>query len=349
MSEPLRILAVTETWQGANSYAFIRAFRRGGHSVTVVADEAHAASGWQSLGMRLVRRALWPMILREANAALVREAERLRPHLLFIAKGVLVRPEAICAVQRQGGVAINFWPDTSFVDHGRAAIASLPCYDWVFTTKSFGPADFTARFGHERVSFLPHGFDPETHRPMALDASDRARLACDASFIGAWSPKKQALLEAVAQALPGLVLKVWGPGWTRRRNLPFETGDGLYGAEYAKAIAASRINIAILYEGNRNAPAADRITSRTFHIPASGGFMLHEASPEIGAHFRDGIECATFSDGPDLAAKITHYLADDGERTVIAEAGCRRALASGYSIDARAEVVIEKARELLAS
>lgn len=349
IDQPLRILTVAETWQGSNAYAFVRAFRRAGHSVSVLADEWFAASGWQSRPMKAARRLLWPVILREATGAAVRDAENFRPHLFFVFKGIMVSPEAIRAVQDRGGVAINFWPDTSFVDHGKTASHALPCYDWIFTTKTFGPADLQARFGIETASFLPHGFDPETHRPTAGDAYDVALYGCDASFIGTWSPKKEKLLGALAAGIPDLDLKIWGSQWERAGAKAGSRASRrpIFGAEYAKAIGASKINIAILFEGNANAASGDRLTSRSFHIPASGGFMLHERSDEIAAHFEEDRECAMFGSAEELADKVGFYLAHDTARQRIAEAGHARALSSGYSIDERARTVITRARALL--
>ncbi|MBS9719460.1 glycosyltransferase [Tianweitania sp. BSSL-BM11] len=349
--EPLRILAVAETWQGSNAYAFVRSFRRAGHSVSLLADEWFAASGWQSRPMKAARRLVWPMILREATQAALRETEQFRPHLFFVFKGIMVSPQAIRAVQAGGGVAINFWPDTSFVDHGQTALRALPCYDWVFTTKTFGPADLKARFGITNASVLSHGFDPETHKPTAMDRSDTALYQCDASFIGTWSPKKEQLLSALISALPALDLKIWGSQWERAGPFlrPHIQGRPIFGAEYAKAIGAAKINIAILFEGNANAASGDRVTSRSFHIPASGGFMLHERSDEIAAHFTEDRDCAMFGSARELSEKVRFYLTQDEARSRMAQSGRSRASSSGYSIDDRARTVIDKARALLAA
>ncbi|WP_312796851.1 CgeB family protein [Tianweitania sp.] len=349
--DPLRILAVAETWQGSNAYAFVRSFRRAGHSVSLLADEWFAASGWQSRPMKAARRLLWPMILREATDAALREAAQFRPHLFFVFKGIMVSPQAIRAVQAQGGVAINFWPDTSFVDHGKTAAQALPCYDWIFTTKTFGPADLQARFSITNASFLPHGFDPETHKPTAMDRSDATLYGCDASFIGTWSPKKEKLLVALMSALPSLNLKIWGSQWERAGPslCAYIQRRPIFGAEYAKAIGAAKVNIAILFEGNANAVSGDRLTSRSFHIPASRGFMLHERSDEIADHFAEDRDCAMFGSAEELAEKVRFFLAHDEARHRIAQAGRSRALSSGYSIDDRARTVIDKARALLAA
>jgi spore maturation protein CgeB len=346
----LRILAVAETWHGANSYSFVRALQRAGHSVGVVAEEWFVAAGWHSTPMRVVRRLLQGAIVREFNEALVREVRALRPHLLFVYKGFMVTPEALRETRDQGVVAINVWPDVSFAVHGPYVPRALPLYDWVFTTKTFGLRDMERALGIRAASFLPHAFDPECHRSMVLDDHDRARYACDVSFIGTWSPKKAELLAEVRRRLPQMRLKIWGAQWEKAADVLGSslTRQPAFGAEYTKAISASRINLALLSEVRPGASSGDLITSRTFNIPGIGGFMLHERTGEVGTYFEEGKECAMFADADELVAQIAYYLEHDDERRRIAEAGHRRCLASGYSYDDRAAAVIAKAQQLRA-
>jgi spore maturation protein CgeB len=348
--DALRILVVSETWQGSNGYAFVRAFRRAGHSVSVIADEWYSASGWRSVPLRVLRRLVDPLVMRDFTAAIDREARQMRPHLLFVFNGFMVRPEALRGAQDLGAIAINFWPDVSIMAHGRHIPQALPVYDWVFTTKTFGIGDMERQLGVTSASFMPHAFDPETHMPMQLDADDRARYAADASFIGTWSPKKEAMLYTLQLELPEVDLKIWGAQW-ERATAAFKpgtiTGEYALGAEYAKAITASKINIAILSEVRAGSSSGDQITSRTFHIPACGGFMLHERTDEVKAYFVEGQECAMFSDASEMVEKVRYYLARDSERRVIADAGRQRCLDAGYSFDHRAADVIAKLRQLM--
>jgi spore maturation protein CgeB len=219
----------------------------------------------------------------------------------------------------------------------------------VFTTKSFGIGDMERQLGVHDASLMPHGFDPETHRPMRLAPDDKERYACDVSFIGTWSPKKEAMLALLRERLPEVRLRIWGSQWEKARA---DLGDTVQrrevlGAEYAKAIAASRINLAILSERRPGASSGDLITSRTFHIPASGGFMLHERTHEVQRYFREGVECAMFVDASEMTEKVRYYLAHEEERRRVAEAGFQRSIGSNYSIDHRAAEVIVKARKLL--
>jgi spore maturation protein CgeB len=347
-TESLRILAVADLWQGSNAYAYVRALRRLGHSVRTVPSENYIPGRWHSRPLRALRRLLEPALVAEYTAALLAEADQLRPHLFFVYKGHYVTAEAVTALRARGAVAIDVYPDVSVLAHGRHIPRALPVYDWVFTTKSFGLGDMERLLGVQRSSFLPHGYDPEVHRPLVLGAEDHAVYDCDVSFIGTWSPKKQAYLEHLVRRHPDLRLRIWGEQWgPARQTLGTQLqGRPALGLEYAKAICASRINLGILSEARVGASSGDQITSRTFHIPACGGFLLHERTPELAGCFTEGEECAAFSGPEELAAQVERYLGKEDERAAIAEAGRRRAERSGYSIEERAKVVLAKVAEL---
>jgi spore maturation protein CgeB len=345
---PMRILAVADVWHGSNAHAFVRAFRRMGHSVSVVPSETFIPGAWQSTPLRALRRLLEPRLVREYADALVEEARRLRPHLFFVFKGRYVAPEAVRAIREMGAVAVNFYPDVSFLAHGAYLPRALPLYDWVFTTKTFGVDDMKQQLGLRSVSFLPHGYDPEVHAPVELADSDRVTYECDVSFIGTWSPKKQAILERVVSEFPDAKIRIWGEQWSHARHSLGSVieGRGVLGTEYAKALVASRVNLAILSEARTGASSGDKITSRTFHIPATGAFMLHERTDELAEYFEEGVECASFGNHDELVEKTAYYLDHGEEREAVAAAGRRRSVESGYSVDERARAVLDKALAL---
>lgn len=345
---PLRVLAVADLWLGSNAYAWVRALRRAGHSVRTVPSENYVPGKWHSRPLRAVRRLLEPVLVREYTEALLREARQFRPHLFFVYKGHYVTAEAVRALRGLGAVAVNIYPDVSFLAHGRYLPKALPAYDWVFTTKSFGLADMERQLGIRSASFLPHGYDPEVHRPVELAADEPEKYACEASFVGTWSPKKQRFLEHLVARLPELRLRIWGEQWQPAQATlgRWLQNQPVFGLEYAKAIVASEVNLAILSEIRRGASSGDQITSRTFHIPGCGGFLLHERTEELAAHFQEGAECGAFADPEELAEKVRYFLAHPAERRAIAEAGRRRGETSGYAIDRRAEEVMAKVMEL---
>src|SRR5438552_775539 len=115
----LRILAVADTWEGSNAYAYVRAFRRLGHSVRVVPAENYIPGFWGRRLLRAWRRLFEPVLVREYAEALAAEALALEPHLFFVFKGRYVTPPALRVIRAAGAVCVNFYPDVSFLAHGR--------------------------------------------------------------------------------------------------------------------------------------------------------------------------------------------------------------------------------------
>ena len=108
---------------------------------------------------------------------------------------------------------------------------------------------------------------------------------------------------------------------------------------YAVAIQCSKINLGILSEQVTGASSGDLITSRTFHIPGSFGFLLHERNEESVLYFKENEE-AGFFDGPEeLVQKVSYYLEKSGLREQIRLSGYIRSLRE-HSLDERAKTVI---------
>jgi spore maturation protein CgeB len=322
-----RALTVCDLWYGSNGFAGVKALRRAEWDVVIVPEWDYVPIKWRTTGMRALARLIRPLAAREFNDELVRQAERWRPELLLVFKGTFVHAGTIRRLRAIDVRTYCFFPDVSFRAHGPWIPEALPEYDWVFTTKAFGLADMRDQLGVTRASLLRHGFDPDVHRPLPVTADDARRLACDISFIGTWSEKKERLLAALRAARPSLRVRIWGESWHRARSAELTDdvigGHEVVGDQYARAIGASKINLAILSERRPGASQGDRITSRTFHIPAAGGFMLHERTDELLELFREGIDCACFEGADELARVADEYLADNRRRELIAERGHR--------------------------
>lgn len=328
----------------------MKALRRAGWDVTVIPEWEFVPAKWRSYALRAAGRVLRPFAVREFNRELVLQAERQKPELCLVFKGSFVAPETIDHLRGIGVRAYCFYPDNSFRAHGPYIPKTLPRYDWVFTAKSFGIEDMRRELGVTRASVLLHGFDPDLHRPVTLTASDVATLACDVSFIGTWSPKKERLLADLRRHRPSLRLRIWGEQWDNARSQELNDAIGgheIVGEQYVRAIRASKVNLAILSERRAGSSSGDLITSRTFHIPAAGGFMLHERTSEVTARFREDVDCACFADPAELARKVDQYLADEPRREAIAARG-RQLVWSRDSWDHRVGEIVRKHEELIA-
>jgi len=338
----MRTLCIGETWFGSDARAAFAALRRLGQSTHVV-DEAHyVPTEWESFAGRAMRRIFRPIMVNELTLGSIKLIDRLRPHALFVFKGNYVAPEILRAARASGTLSLNYYPDVSFRVHGPQIPRALPLYDHVFSAKSFGLSDMRAH-SVKSVSFLAPGFDPEVHRPMTLTPHDRVRFECDVSFIGTWSPKKEAILAGLRDALPHVQLRIWGNQWEKRNATSLDAcvmGMGITGDDYARAICASRICLGLLSEARPGSSSGDLITARTFQIPACGAFMLHERNAEVASYFTEDREAAFFDSGADLAKKVRFYLGDPDQRRYVAQQGLNRARESDYSIDARMREVV---------
>jgi len=222
----------------------------------------------------------------------------------------------------------------------------MPLYDWVFTSKSFGPRDLSNLFSVTNCSYLPHAADPDFHRPRNPGSSDEAAgYRCDVSFIGGWSEGKEAILTEIVKAHPRISMKVWGSRW---RNVasssilaPSLQHKEIFGPGYALGVGGSKINLALVHERVKGASSGDLITSRTFHIPACGGFMLLRRTADLPAVFDEGSECAAFDDAPEAIAQIGKYLNNDGSRAAIAVNGRQRVMKE-HLWDHRVEAILDR-------
>jgi len=337
------ILFLGADWWGSDARALAVALRQLGHVVIEINYEDFIPSHWSSLPLRVLRKALAPLLACDYNRTILRHLDNRAIDLLLVFKGKFLQPGTVKRLSASGLLTYCFYPDVSFLNHGRDIWDCLPLYDCVFTTKSFHLEDAGLRRRLKDLRLVSHGFDPEVHRPIHLSGRAQAAYECDVSFVGCWSSKKEQTLRVLLDKCAGIDLRVWGPGWARAGALVRERwqGRGAYGDELSAIYCLSRINLALLSEAGGGTSVGDQVTARTWQIPAAGGFMLHEHTAELERYFTPGNETGVFNSPGDLAEKARWFLNHKEERSKVAAAGYRRCLAGGYTY-------LPAAREILA-
>ena len=345
MEKRLRIFFLGPEGLETDSAGLFRGFRRLGHLVRLVSEEKYIPEVNRSFALKIMRKIVRPLFAKEYNLRILREAEIFKPNLCVVFKGNMVMPDTLVSLKNNGCIVVNFYPDVSFFTHGPYIPKCIPLYHFVFSTKSFHLRMVPELFGQKNIAFLPHGFDPEVHKPWNPTEKDMKIFGADVAFIGSWSPKKERLLSKVAKfaSKKGLVLKIWGNRWHNASDptlKPYIMGMPLEGDLYALGINCVKIVLGLLLEAVGEFPG-DKITSRTFNIPGSGGFMLHERTNEVLSFFEEWKEIACFGDEDELIDKINYYLLHDEEREKIQQAGHARALREHTWVK-RAEEIIEQ-------
>jgi spore maturation protein CgeB len=303
-----------------------------------VVDEATYIPRGEGLRMRALIRLVRGELIREYNNEIVKAARQFKPDLLLAFKSPYVLPRTLVTLREMGVPSYNYYPDRVKLAKGSLIAKALPEYDCLFDTKQYWDGD-TAQWLHVRNRvFVPHGYDSELHRPIQMDSRSIHAYGCDVSFIGAWSVRKHPILERFVELRPDIDLQIWGDRWENSPKLKrFLRGAAIFGEQYIRAIQATRINLGIM--GITEA-VKDETTTRTYEIPACGGFMLHERTPEALELFEEGKEIACFDSPEELAEKIDYYLAHPEERKAIAAAGHRRCVPA-YSYTERVRRIIE--------
>jgi spore maturation protein CgeB len=291
-----------------------------------------------SLSSRVVRRLMWPRLVNEFNQQILKMADIFRPDIFLAYKGNYIHVSTLRKVRGNGIPLYNFFPDTSAFAHGKWLPESLPEYDCIFHTKPFWYQDVTRQIKLKAGVFLPHGYNPNLHRRVESDPRDIAEYGCGVSFIANHTRYKERILDRLLRLRPNLDLRIWGDGWaSRSESQPLQScirGFPLLGGAYARGIQAARINLAIMSGVVQGASSGDLTTSRTYTIPAVGGFMLHERNPEVLELYKEGKEIECFDSPEELAEQIDYYLAHPSERENIARAGRARCVPA-YSYDNR--------------
>jgi spore maturation protein CgeB len=338
----MRILAVGPMWRGSNAGGLFKAMNREGCLIEIVDEFYYISLRSVKKTTKIAERLIRGLQLDEFNHAIREAVIKFQPRILLVYKGAFVYPETIEFAKQSGARAVMFYPDVSMAAHGSLIVKDIPLYELIFTTKTFGITDLEKQFNFHKSFFIPHGFDPEIHRKLKIGTEEEAIFGCDASFIGTWSPKKEKILSELVRQIPGLVLKIWGGQWNRATDPILKDSiqhKPVLGDLYALAIQCSKINLGILSEQVRGASSGDLITSRTFHIPGSSGFMIHEKTDEIELYYEEDKEAAFFSDAQDLVNKVHYYLKNPELRAMVQQRGYERALRD-HSLDNRARTIL---------
>ena len=332
-----RILFIGENWYGSNARSCAEGLRRLGHNVFDI-DEQSFFPQVTMLTSRIVSRLLSSRLVKEFNHAVLRATETFQPDMTIAFKGTYLYSSTLQALHNRGIPLYNYFPDTSAFAHGKWLPGALKEYDCIFYTKRSWYSDFARQIPLKAGHFLPHGYDPSLHRPVQLDARDIADYGCDVSFIATHSRYKEGFLEELIHLRPSLNLCIWGNGWINRcESAPlrkFIKGFALTGDAYSRGIQAAQINLAIMSGPVMGASSKDLTTSRTYLIPAIGGFMLHERNSEVLNLYEEGKEIACFDSAKELAEKIEYYLAHPQEREAVSQGGRKRCVPA-YSYDNR--------------
>jgi spore maturation protein CgeB len=336
---PVRALMATEFWHGCTGRALAQGLRNQGWDVAEVDLVAYLGRA-NGLIHRIANRLLTPYGIAAYNREILEQAAQIDAEVMLTVKGSYITADTLAALRAAGVRLVNFYPDVAY-NHDGSSPEAYRLYDQIVSTKSYHLDHLRDTYGAERTGFVHHGYAPLVHARQYRDA---VPYRWDISHIGNFSPYKFDYMLAVARAFPDRNIAVIGNGWSKPARgtalEPHLLGHPLMGDYFARAIEESRINVAMHHGPVPPDGWQDVTSTRTFEIPASGGFMLHIDNDEVRSLFVPGEEIDVFADAASLCDRIGHYLEHEDSRRRIAAAGHARCVPA-YSLDARARELAE--------
>jgi spore maturation protein CgeB len=181
------------------------------------------------------------------------------------------------------------------------------------------------------VFYLEKGFDPRIHYP-----GKNKEYFNEVLFIGTYEKERFEYMNYLAEN--GIQVHVYGNNWNVKAHskLLHIHRHEILGDEFRKMIHQSKICLNFLRQINQ-----DVITSRTFEIPATGGFMLSERTEFQKRYFKEDKETVFFSSKGELLRKARFYLNNDTEREIIRKNGIRVTITNNYSLVNRANELLD--------
>jgi len=330
-----KILVVGDLSPQNRGYQWYKTFERLDCKVMGLSSESDIKLNvFTSLWHRVKNKLGYPTDFNGINEQIIESAESFKPDLIWIIKALMIKPSTLENAKRHNPnlKIISFTEDDMFPRFNQSHYyrAYLPFYDAVFTTKSYNcnPEELPS-LGARKVILFGNSYNEQAHRPIKVNDKDRTRLGSDVGFLGTFEQDRGQKLLFLAKS--GIKVRIWSGGWDnwikKHPNLQIEN-KWIYFEDYAKSIAATKINLNFLRKINR-----DLQTSRSMEIPACGGFMLAERTSEHQELFEEDKEAVFFdiNNPKELLEKARYYLEHEEERKAIAKAGRERCLKSGYS------------------
>jgi len=270
------------------------------------------------------------------NERLLENLAKKNYNVLFIFKGNRVYPKTLKKIKHlHPNIKIIAWLGDNMTKwHNKSLFFhfGVKFYDIIFTVNI--PDYKNIEKMYKKPTFY---FDKRADKEMHIPLTSRDKFKYDVLFIGTYEKDRFKTLSHLAEN--GIQIDIFGNNWHRcgkkiHPNLKIHYKE-LRGIDYVLAISNSKITLGFLRKINN-----DTQTSRTFEIPACGGFMLMERTDEHIRLFTEGKEAEYFTSDRELLEKLKFYLENDVKREIIAKNGRIKVEQAGYFFDNLADEMI---------
>ncbi len=256
----------------------------------------------------------------QMNRRLVSEARAFRPDMIIMLKGETVTRATLESLRALRAPMATWWVDDPF--RFPNLIPDFELFDGVYMFDKDCIAKLQA-MGIKRLVYMPCACDPATFHPQTLDPAAYPALKCTIGFVATYHPTRAALVSQ----MHGWEVGLWGSGWEGVPELQALPAGTWRAEQITPAEAAKVYNLAPICPNVHHPQTRwGGLNTRTFEVPAAGGFELVDDVPGLEENFEVGHEIVPYT-SPAHFRELTHfYLAHPEERAAIAERGRARVL-----------------------
>ncbi len=231
-------------------------------------------------GSPLLRRVLWhmwdyrPIRLGKFSNEVVSLCRTTNPSAILAMGIAPLTKQALKEIGKLGIYRLIYLTDDPWNSTRRSRwfLRAVSVYDHVFTTRRANIDDLYS-LGIRRVSYLPFGWDPSLCPEVKYSENELQNYRTDVAFVGGGDADRVPYFAALVRA--GFRVALYGTYWDRFEATRSLTRGQLPISEMPKAIAGAQIALCLVRRANR-----DGHCMRTFEVPAAGGCMLTEDTPE---------------------------------------------------------------------
>lgn len=271
-----------------------------------------------------------PRLLSRACAAL----REFQPDLLWIDTGTEFGPGELATMRAAHSCPFVLYHSDDWLNSSYSIAPSrnaISAYDAHVVPRPVMVGELLLA-GAAQVVKSRFSYEPSIHKPTASSLLSRPVI----QFIGRADPDRVDLLRRLSERAfpvsavgPGFPELLLGSGAAVSPDQPLQ-------AEYARVVGEARISLGLLARQSR-----DQHTCRSVEIPACGGLLVAERTPEHEDMYIDTEESFFFSDVDELGDIASFCLRNEAASQRVAEAGRRRASSSGYDHSSEARRVLD--------
>ena len=244
--------------------------------------------------------------------------------LVWIDKGVFIKPEIIKKLRYESKIMVHFTPDPAFAYHKSSLFyKSIKYYDACITTKSFELENYRKK-NAKKVLYCTQGYDKNIHKAYYnFNQKDKT-----VSFIGHFEKERGEIVQYIIdQGIDVHIAGIkWGSFLKKNNKNPYlhYYGPGIFGIDYAKFISSSKFSLGLLSKW-----IPEKHTTRTFEIPACGTALITERTSDTIDIFKEN-EVLFFDKINKIPFIIKHLLTHEDQLQEISANGNLKVINGGY-------------------